>query len=160
MTGDNSKTKGRNRRPFYFPQPGFTALLVVVAGLACASCAAAQAGRNQQPERRIAPPAGVQCDRNQLTSYSGTVSGYRLEGNQLWLQISTEWDTVEQVKIDGVARHEAVAHFLWQGEPFGAADWALLEESPGVLRQGLRVTAWVCLDEVTPPLFNWVPQQD
>lgn len=105
----------------------------------------------------MAPPDVVACDRNQLTSYSGDVSGYRRDGNQLWLQISTDWDTVEQVEVEVTRAAGTVTQFLLRGQPFQADGWSSLEQSPGVLRDGMRATAWVCQDGKTPPVIDWFP---
>ena len=44
---------------------------------------------------RLAPPAAVTCDRNQLTSWTGIVTGYQPQARSTWIEIHTDADTVE-----------------------------------------------------------------
>jgi hypothetical protein len=109
---------------------------------------------------RIASPAVISCDRNQLTSWTGAVSGYRRQDKSTWLEISTDEQTVEQTTIEHDGAADASAHYLLRSEPFTQADWPAIETAPGKLIDGVRATAWICLDGRTPPVIDWQPQRN
>lgn len=106
---------------------------------------------------RIAPPPAITCERNHLTSWTGTVTGYRKSENATWLQISTDEQTLEQTTIDHAGAPDASARYLLRGEPFTGQDWQRIETSSGKLLEGIRATAWICLDGSIPPVIDWQP---
>ena len=108
---------------------------------------------------RMRAPAAITCDRNQLTSYSGRVSGYRPGTSRTWLQISTDEDTLEALNIEHAGQPDASARYLLRGEAFPAAGLSSIESRPGKLIVGMRAVAWVCLDGKTAPLIDWQPPQ-
>jgi len=125
--------------------------------MACSSLAhseppAAQTGR-------IMPPATIVCDRNELTSWSGEVTGYRRESDQTWIEIHTDAETVESTTIAHTGKADASEHYLLWAQAFTEEDWQKVEQSSGVLRPGMRATAWICSDGVTPAVIDWQPQQ-
>lgn len=110
--------------------------------------------------RRLAPLPSVSCDRNQLTSWFGVVSGYRTDTGQTWLQITTDYDTVEAVTLKHPEQSDAAGFYRLWGEPFQKSDWSVIEQTSGTLVTGMRATAWICEDEQTPPLIDWQPPRD
>ena len=100
-------------------------------------------------------PSRVSCDPNQLTSYFGKVTGYKRGKVRVWLRIATDYDTVEEVTAIDPAEKDPANLFLYQGRKFTSADWQRIERKPGVLRPGVRATAWVCSDGKTPALIDW-----
>ena len=123
------------------------AQLALSAGYGGAALAQERAGR-------LRPPPTLHCERNQLTSYTGVLKAYHREAGVLRLSIHTDEDTDEAVDVPHPGADPANA-FLANGGPFNDPDWARLESSPGVAREGLRLTAWVCLDGRTPPVIDW-----
>ena len=111
------------------------------------------------PRGRLRPPP-LACDRNDLTSWRGLVTGYRRGEHETWLQISTDADTVESTTLAHPQADDARAYYRLNGQDFGAGDFAAIESAPGTLREGVRATAWVCLDGVTPPVIDWQPPAD
>ena len=109
---------------------------------------------------RIAPLPTVTCDRNQLTSWFGVVSGYHRESDSTWIQITTDYDTVEELTLDHADREDASGYYRLKGEPFKESDWQAIEQSPGILVPGMRITAWICEDGKTAPLIDWQPPQE
>lgn len=108
------------------------------------------------------PPAALSCPRDQLTSYAGTVIAYIRTDQRVELTIDTDADTVEDVSTP--ARRDL---FLLDGAPLAGGDGerllsrsdrAIFETRPGQLGDGMRVIAWVCLDESTPPVLDWRPR--
>lgn len=108
---------------------------------------------------RLAPPVSVTCDRDQLTSWTGDVTGYRRDETSIWIEISTDENTVEETAIEHSGFADAAARYLLWGEPFGYSDWTAIEAAPGKLLDGMRATVWVCSDGRTPPVIDWRPDR-
>ena len=92
-------------------------------------------------------PAGAafSCDRNNLTVYTGVVRYRRLAGRTT-LRIRTDAETTENVTLRHTGTDDSSVLFTMQGEPFKTSDWSTIETSKGVLRPGVRASAWVCAD--------------
>ncbi len=88
--------------------------------------------------RRLAPPDHLACERDQLTSYTGTVSEMELTSCEARVVIDTDWDTQEIVVLKA-----------------DCCDWGSLLDDSGAPVSGLRATAWVCLEGITPPVIDW-----
>lgn len=106
---------------------------------------------------RLRPPP-LACDRNHLTSWRGRVTGYRREEQQTWLEISTDYDTVETLTLPHPQAGDASGFYRLNGRDFTDADWRAIESAAGTLREGMRAIAWVCDDGVTPPVIDWQPK--
>ena len=139
--------KGLQLTPAYLT----LALLFTAAGLASNSQFAVARGA------RIMPPAAITCDRNQLTSWSGRISGYKRNGGASWIEIHTDADTVESIAIEHPGTSDPSAHFLLLGKPFVPETWTDIETSPSHLKENMRATIWICLDDATPPVVDWRP---
>jgi hypothetical protein len=105
---------------------------------------------------RLQPPPGIGCARDQLTAYAGRVRSYRRAPGVVFLEIATDWGTIEPVTLSVAEGADPAARFLLNGARFAAGDWARIEVAPGRLRPGLRATAWVC-DDGGAPLIDWAP---
>jgi len=129
--------------------------------LLAAACAASAATRGRAPVaqegRRIAPPPGVTCDLNRLTSFTGRVTYYRRTSTAISLRMRTDEETSERFTLRFRAADGATKQFLLMGEPFKAADWKLIESRRGRLRAGMRATVWVCEGGATPTVVDWRP---
>lgn len=121
------------------------------------SCGTAAQDSGASRMSRLAPPPTITCDRNHLTSWTGVITGYRRESDRTWLEISTDEKTVERTTLRYEGQTDASRHYRMWNEPFMAKDWAVIEQSPGVLNKGMRATVWVCEDGVTPPVVDWQP---
>lgn len=132
-------------------QPHAKSLLLAV--LITFSCAAIIAGQG-----RIRPPAGVKCDPNHLTSFTGTVGFYRRNSSRLFLRMRTDEETSEQFTLKFAKGQDASKSFLLDGEEFKRGDWPLIERSRYRLRSNLRATVWVC-DDNSNPIIDWRPRE-
>jgi rhodanese-related sulfurtransferase len=90
---------------------------------------------------RLAPPAAVRCDRNDLTVYTGPVRHYRRQRDKTVLVIGSETITLRHTGSDDASRF-----YLIEGTPFTPADWNRIERRKGELRPDLGAAAWVCAD--------------
>ena len=115
--------------------------------------APARAGQRSPERTRQRPPAVLPCSTNELTSYTGKVIGYGRQVGRTTLRIRTDWDTVERVTLTHPGTDDPSAKFMIGGAAFDADDWPLIERSKGVLRTGVRATAWVCSNGET--LVDW-----
>jgi hypothetical protein len=106
---------------------------------------------------RVAAPEMSVCDRNQLTSFNGVVSHYRRDTDVTVITILTDWDTVETVTLEHTDPDGVMQYFKLRGRVFTYNDWAEIEIGHGVLHDGIRVIAWICLDDITPPVIDWQP---
>lgn len=160
-THRQQQPKGRLVRPFVFAclTSGLLGCTAMAAQDSPPPEASVQAGASA-PSGRLRPSPALACDRNNLTSYSGVVSGYRRDKDSTWIQISTDEDTVEAVTVPHDGQSDASAHYWLWGVPFTAADTAQIEKSSGVLIDGMRAVAWVCDDGKTPPVIDWQPKRD
>ena len=114
------------------------------------SAAAASSGK---PGSRLAPPAGVPCAREELTVYSGPVTGWTREGERTTVTVRTGSESSETVTL----RHAAndARFFLFEGSPFLPRHWERIESKPGSLRPGMAANVWVCRDGGV--LVDWRP---
>jgi len=139
-----------------FTRPGGTLLCACL--LACSNTFAQH--ETQRGAGRLMPPSVISCDRNQLTSWTGEVSAYRREGGELMIEIETDYGTVESTKFNYDVKAGQAHNFLLWGETFETTDWPEVEQTPGVLKEGMRATAWICDDGKTAPVIDWRPPGD
>jgi len=136
-----------------------TTLLLAASLLALAQPAGARQSVDSRPadRGRVAPPAILACDRNQLTSYNGQPAHYQRDESATFITVATDWGTHESIEITHPAPDSIQNYFLLNGEAFPASGWQKIEAEPGVLLPGLRVIAWVCADGTTQPVVDWRP---
>lgn len=106
---------------------------------------------------RMRPPSAVTCDRNQLTSWTGIVTGYKRQKGSTWIQLHTDSDTDESTTIQHPGTDDPSGKFLLFNAPFKKEDWKKIESKRGVLIDGMRATVWVCEDGETGPVVDWRP---
>ncbi len=121
--------------------------------------AMAQQTTEQLPDHpgRFAPPPSVTCDGRYLDSFNGPVTSYERGDGSITITVQTQSGAFETVKIDYVDTDSKAPYFLYQGQPFTDDDWARIEVEPGVLMEGMGVTAWVCKDGETGTILDWQP---
>lgn len=132
------------------------AILILVITLPV--CARQTADDQAAGRGRFAPPATLNCNRNDLTSYNGQVIAYQRTVESIQVRIQTTWDTIESVSMQLSETQPISNSFLINGGVFTRADWSRIESSEGVLIEGMQVIAWLCLDDKTPPVLDWRPR--
>ena len=95
---------------------------------------------------RLAPPAAVSCDRNELTSYTGKVKSYQRQRDKTVLVIDTSADTTERVTLQHKGTDDPSRFYLIDGTPFTSRDWSRIEHKKGQLNPNMSAVAWVCND--------------
>jgi len=138
-------------------RPLFLAILASVSLTVCARHAAPGDASADVPASRTMPPPAVSCNPNRLTSYSGVVTEYQRQPSMTRLSIHTDWDTDESVELKHAGSDDPSRQYLLSGRPFTESDWQHIESAPGILKMGIRATAWVCGDGENPTLIDWQP---
>ena len=107
---------------------------------------------------RLMPPATLECDRNNLTSYDGRILAYRRRKGSTFLRIRTNYDSTEEVTIKHPGTNDPSKFYLINAEPFGKGDWKRIEKTRGVLKRGMRANIWVCEGNSSiQPVVDWRP---
>jgi rhodanese-related sulfurtransferase len=104
---------------------------------------------------RLAPPAAVSCDRNQLTSYAGKVKSYKRQRGKTVLVIDTSAGTTERVTLLHKGTDDPARFYLIDGTPFTSRDWSRIEHSKGRLHPNMSAVAWVCSNGTS--IVDWRP---
>lgn len=107
-------------------------------------------------DSRLRAPSELPCSRDQLTSYSGTVTRWQRGASGAVLSIHTDADTRETVRLRLASGEALTARMRIDDAAFTAADWPRIESRPGQLRPGVRATAWIC-GESTVARIDWAP---
>src|SRR5688572_21106726 len=115
----------------------------------------APAGASASRGGRLAPPAAVTCDRNQLTSYTGKVKSYKRQQGKTVLVIETTSDTTERVTLVHENTDDPARFFLIDGTPFSVRDWSRVEARKGELHPNMSAIAWVCSNGEN--VIDWRP---
>ncbi len=137
----------------------FRALPAVLLTAVMLSCNNPSQDSGSQAAGQHAPPA-VSCDRKQLASWTGLVTGYQRDEQSIWIEITTDENTVEETTIEHRGFADASSHFLLWDESFRHSDWTAIEATPGNLIDGMRATVWVCSDGKTPAVIDWRPDRN
>jgi len=112
---------------------------------------------------RLAPPAAVSCDRNELTSYAGKVKSYKRQRGKTVLVIDTSAgtsadtsaDTTERVTLLHKGTDDPSRFYLIAGTPFTSRDWSRIERRKGELHPNMSAVAWVCSNGTS--IIDWRP---
>jgi rhodanese-related sulfurtransferase len=104
---------------------------------------------------RLAPPAAVSCDRNELTSHSGKIKSYKRQRGKTVLVMDTSADTTERLTIHHKGSDDPSRFYLIDGTAFTGRDWTRIEKKKGQLRPGMSAIAWVCTSGTT--YIDWRP---
>jgi rhodanese-related sulfurtransferase len=104
---------------------------------------------------RLAPPAAVTCDRNQLTSYTGKVKSYKRQRGKTVLVIDTTSDTTERVTLVHKETDDPSRFYLIDSTPFTSRDWIRIERRKGELHPNMSAIAWVCGNGTA--IIDWRP---
>jgi hypothetical protein len=96
----------------------------------------------------------LNCDRNQLTSFTGVVTGWMRNDAEARLRMNTDAETRESFTLRFEKGTPPEKWFLLGGQVFRPEDWVKVEAAPGRLRPGVGATVWVCEGSVNPTI-DW-----
>jgi hypothetical protein len=111
---------------------------------------------------RLRPPAGLTCDTDHTTSFTGRITVYSRTARRILIGVRTDEQTSEQFTIWLRRGEDASKKFLFQGEAFRREDWKKIERARGILKPGMRATIWACRDEQDDfhaELIDWRPNE-
>ena len=94
--------------------------------------------------QRLAPPSGLPCSRDQLTSFSGKVIRYARQPRQITLQIRTDEATTERFQIQISKGKNYLALFLLNGAAIPKTELEKIEKKLTKKANDVRVTVWEC----------------
>lgn len=107
------------------------------------------------------PPPRLKCPRDNTTSFTGSVVGYRRGGGRIFIVVRTDEETTEKFTLRYGRRGDPKRLFLMRGETFRQDDWRRIENPLGKVRPGMRATVWACYegDEPRAELIDWAPPE-
>lgn len=113
-------------------------------------------GQTAVGARRLRPPDSVQCPRDRLTSFTGSVLSFHRSAGRVVITVRTDEDTSENFVLSHPTSEDPAKWFLMRGKPFERSDWEQIESAENRLRPKMRATIWVC-DDGTSPIVDWLP---
>lgn len=132
-------------------------IALLLASLSLSVCAAQPEQGRAGRQHRIAPPTGLVCNRDQLTSFNGEVTRYRRDAKSISITIHTDWNTAESLAIRYASPERSLKNLMLNGRVFTQDDWQEIETKTGVLRHGMRAIAWVCFNDDDLSVIDWRP---
>jgi len=108
--------------------------------------------------QRLRPPKSLQCPRNNLTAFAGSVLSFQREADQAVIRLRTDESTTEEFTLRVQEGGDLTAWFLLKAKPFRPDDWGLIELAPNHLRPDMRAIVWAC-DNGTSPVIDWRPSE-
>jgi hypothetical protein len=115
-------------------------------------------GQNQS---RLAPPPGLKCDANSVTSFTGRVLAYSRKAGRIFVRVRTDEETTEAFTFNYNKRESPEKYFLLNGEPLKPGDLAMIDWRLARSRATMRLTVWACyLDNgrrLRAELIDWRP---
>jgi len=109
-------------------------------------------------QERLMVPTYFNCKRDLVTSWTGVVSNYIRHTNMLYLEVSTDANTIEHILLKFDSQEELLMQLYMTDLHFKKSDWRKIESEKGVLRNEIGVTVWLCDDKNTKALINWLPR--
>jgi hypothetical protein len=131
----------------------FISLILACGLLGCAPPPKVAAGA-----QRLRPPESLQCPRNNLTAFSGTVSSFQRKADRAVIRLDTDEKTAEQFTLYYQEGADPTPWFLLKAKPFQSDDWELIESAPNRLLPEMRAIVWVC-DDGSNPVIDWRPSE-
>ena len=72
------------------------------------------------------------------------------------MTIASDADTTEIIVLKHPGTDDGSQFFLLESRPFKPDHWMRIEQKPGAVRRGTRVTVWAC-DDGRQPIIDWQP---
>ena len=104
---------------------------------------------------RLRVPSYVQCDRNHLTSWTGQVEHYSRTSGNTTFTIKTQESTVEKLSINKSTETELQSLYYLNGKAFNNSNWADIELNTQQIKEKVKVTVWVCLENSETYMVDW-----
>jgi hypothetical protein len=108
-----------------------------------------------QRGERLAPPDALDCERENLTSFEGTLLSFESGSATHRIVLKTDWDSEESFDVSQLPSGEP--RYLLNGAPMTAGEWKTIIPDPTSPPDGLRLIVWVCECPGTV-VIDWRPQ--
>ena len=100
-----------------------------------------------QQQRRLAPPPGLACDANYVTSFTGRVLSYSRRSGRIFIRVRTDEATTEEFTITYTQEEDLLKRFQLFGQPLGQEALEKIESRWKRDKRNVRATVWACYDK-------------
>jgi hypothetical protein len=112
-----------------------------------------------QRQGRIAPPTGLKCDVNHVTSFTGRVLAYSRRAGRIFIRVRTDEQTTEEFTIPYAQGADLSKWFTLDAQAIQPGDLAKIESRWKRNKRTARATVWACYDndwrKLTAELIDW-----
>jgi hypothetical protein len=119
----------------------------------------AEGQQDARRQSRLAPPPGLKCDANHVTSFTGRVVAYSRRRGRIFIRIRTDEATTEEFNINYGRAENLSKWFLINGQSAGQGELTKIESRWRRDRKNVRATVWACYDNawqnLTPNAIDW-----
>jgi hypothetical protein len=131
------------------------------------STTTAQEDQGQDAARRqgrIAPPTGLRCDINHVTSFTGRVLAYSRHSGRIFIRVHTDEQTTNEFTIPYAEGEDVSKWFMIDGQALAQVDdLAKIESRLKRKKRSMRATVWACYDndwrKTTAEIIDWRPRE-
>ena len=102
---------------------------------------------NGRGQRRLAPPPGLDCDIDHLTSFTGRVLAYSRREGRIFIRIRTDEATTEEFTIPYTEEQDFSKRFKLNGQLLAQSELAKIEARWKRDKRNVRATVWACYDK-------------
>jgi hypothetical protein len=94
--------------------------------------------------QRLAPPTGLPCSRDELTSFAGQVRAYTRKPEQIFLRVRTDEATTESFTIPIERKESLLQLYLLNGTAIKQSQLEIIEKKLVKKPAEVRVIVWAC----------------
>lgn len=98
-------------------------------------------------QRRLAPPPGLGCDVDHVTSVTGRVLSYSRRAGQVFIRIRTDEAKTEEFTITYARDQDLSKRFKLNGQLLTPGGLAKIEAGWRRDKKNVRATVWACYDK-------------
>jgi hypothetical protein len=110
-------------------------------------------------QRRLAPPSGLGCDVDHITSFTGRVLSYSRRAGQVFIRIRTDEAKTQEFTITYARDQDLSKRFKLNGESLAPGGLAKIEARWERDKRNVRATVWACYDnerrKPSASLIDW-----
>jgi hypothetical protein len=113
----------------------------------------------QRRQGRLAPPPGLKCDLNHVTSFTGRVLAYSRRSGSIFIRVRTDEQTTNEFTIPYAKTEDLSKWFMIDGRAIKPGELAKIESRWRRNKRGTRATVWACYDnqwsKASAELIDW-----
>jgi hypothetical protein len=108
---------------------------------------------------RLAPPPGLKCDLNHVTSFTGRVLAYSRHRGRIFIRVRTDEQTTNEFTISYAQGTDLSKWFMIDGQAIKPNDLAKIESRWRRNKRRARATVWACYDaswhQASAEIIDW-----